>query len=66
MSLTRLMVGVLTQNNNLHLVERGAIKRRKDVTPFGVAHILLPLRHKEILQLGEIRSFELRPQHLQP
>ena len=49
-----------------HDLKESAVKSGKDVTPFGVAHILLPLGHKEVLQLRKIRRLELRPQHLQP
>ena len=65
-SLTGLMVGVLPQDDHLHLVEGSMVEGSEDIAPFGVAGILTPLGHKELFQLGEIWCLELRLQHGEP
>ena len=42
------------------------IESGKDVATFGVTDILLAFGDKELFELGEIRSLELRAQHFEP
>jgi hypothetical protein len=60
------VVGVLPDDDGLHFVERRAVERREYLAARRIAGVLLPLGHEEVLELGEVRRLELRPQHLVP
>lgn len=65
-SLPWLVVGILSEDDYLHLVERGVVEGREDVTAFWVTGVFAALVDKELLELGKIRGVELRLQDLEP
>ena len=66
MGLSRTVVGVLTQNDDLHLIKRREVESVEDQGAWGIDGILSLLTDEERLQVGEIRRLELRSQHLIP
>lgn len=66
MGLAGLMIRILAKDDHLDFVEGCMVEGRKDVGTFGIADVLLALGYKELLELGEIGSLELRLQHLKP
>lgn len=47
--LTSVVVGILTENDNLHLVERRVPESRKNVAPFRKTLVLGVFRHQKLL-----------------
>ncbi len=66
MRLSRSMIGVLAENDDLYLVERGEVKRIENQRARGIHGIMVFLIHQESLQLSEIGSLKLRLQHSIP
>ena len=57
------MVGVLAEDDHLHLVERRAVEGVEDEASGRVAGVLLTLGDEELLEVGEIGCLELLFQH---
>ncbi len=66
MSLSRAVVRVLAQDNYFHLVEWREIEGIEDQRARRIDGILAFLVDEKGFQVGEIRGFELWPQHLVP
>ena len=66
MGLPGTMIGILSQDYRLHVMERGVVKGIEDTVAGRVDCILLFLLHQEFLQLLEIGGLELIPEHLFP
>ena len=66
MGLSRAVVGVLSQDDDLHPVERREVEGIENQWAWWIDGILSLLTDEERLQVGEIRCLELRSQHLVP
>lgn len=64
--LSRLVVGVLSEDDDFHLVERRVVEGGKDLAAGRVTDILLAFRYKKTLQLCEIGCLELRSEDFKP
>ena len=60
------MIGILSQNDNFHFIERRSVEGVEYLATWRVAGILLSLSDKKLLELCEIRCLELRLQHRIP
>ena len=66
MRLTGTMIWVLTQNHDLHLVERREVEGVENQRSRGIDGVLPFLAHQKRFQVSEIGCLELRSQHLIP
>ena len=66
MGLSRSVVGVLSQDDDLHPVERREVEGIENQWTGWINGILSLLTDEERLQVGKIRRLELRSQHLVP
>ena len=64
--LPRLVIGILAENDDLHLVERGAVEGGEDVGTFGIAGIVGAVFDEESFQLRKIGCVELGLQDSKP
>ena len=60
------MIGILAEDNDLHLVEWCAVESIEYLAAGRIAGVLLPFGNKELLQFGKIWRFELRLQDIKP
>lgn len=64
--LSRLVIGILTEDDGFDLVERRAVEGVEYLVAGRITGVLLPLGNEEVLELGEVGRLKLRPQHFMP